>query len=62
MIHYFAQDEIAASIDAVLGHGEGGRQPYAPAGSARNPAPALLAGESVHRQAAVSSALTPGST
>ncbi len=62
MVHYFAQDEIAASIDAVLGHGERGQQPYAAAGSARDPAPALLAGESVHGQAAVSSALTPGST
>ena len=62
MIHYFAQDEIAASIDAVLGHGERGRQPYAAAGSARDPASALLAGESFHGQPAVSSALTPGST
>jgi pimeloyl-ACP methyl ester carboxylesterase len=60
MIHYFAQDEIAASIDAVLGDAERARQPHAVAASPRDPAPALLAGESGHERATVRSAPTPG--
>jgi pimeloyl-ACP methyl ester carboxylesterase len=60
MIHYFAQDEIAASIDAVLGDAGRARPPYAVAASTRDPAPALLAGESVHDRATIRSAPTPG--